>query len=137
MLSDASLPGSCVPQHIQTNCCYQHEAYKAPVSDHARGLQADVVEATSNALLGVAGMSLDPSLGPIMSPRPVPVLITTCIHSQIQCLCAAKLVAAVLAVFVMKKLQALQPGMDTIIAVRGCLHSTKAVVGSCWLMHAS
>ncbi|KAL0051778.1 hypothetical protein WJX82_002011 [Trebouxia sp. C0006] len=31
--------------------------------------QADVVEATSNALLGVAGMSLDPTLGPIMSPR--------------------------------------------------------------------
>ncbi|DBA87589.1 TPA: hypothetical protein ACH3X1_004612 [Trebouxia sp. C0004] len=31
--------------------------------------QADVVEATSNALLGVASMSLDPSLGPIMSPR--------------------------------------------------------------------
>ncbi|DBA71387.1 TPA: hypothetical protein ACH3X2_011192 [Trebouxia sp. C0005] len=31
--------------------------------------QADVVEAASNALLGVAGMSLDPSLALIMSPR--------------------------------------------------------------------
>ena len=32
-------------------------------------MQADVVETASNALLGVAGMSLDPSLGPHISPR--------------------------------------------------------------------
>lgn len=32
-------------------------------------MQTDVVEAASNALLGVAGMTLDPSLGPSMSPR--------------------------------------------------------------------
>ena len=49
---------------------------QALVSDLFRGLQADVVEAASNALLGVAGMSLDPSLGPIMSPRPV--LVVAC-----------------------------------------------------------
>ncbi len=57
-----------------------------------------MVEATSNALLGVAGMSLDPSLGPIMSPRPVPVLITRCIYNPDQCLPAVNLAAAVLAV---------------------------------------
>ena len=53
------------------------------MSDLFRGLQADVVEAASNALLGVAGMSLDPSLGPIMSPRPVPMLVTRCIHTLV------------------------------------------------------
>lgn len=32
-------------------------------------VQADVVEAASNALLGVAAVGLDPSLGPSISPR--------------------------------------------------------------------
>ncbi len=99
-----------------------------------------MVEATSNALLGVAGMSLDPFLGPFMSPRLVPVLITRCIHSPDQRLRAAKLVAAVLVVLhsgiCAEEVSSspLQPGIETTIAVPGCLHTIKAVVCRCWLM---
>ena len=106
---------------------------QALVSDLFRGLQADVVEAASNALLGVAGMSLDPSLGPIMSPRPVPMLVIRCIHTPGQCLHAAKLAVAGLPVLhsglhVNFCSYSLQPGIETLFALLGCFHHIQAAV---------
>lgn len=44
-------------------------------SGHGTVVQTDMVETASNALLGVAGMSFDPSLGPSMSPRQARLLM--------------------------------------------------------------